>query len=248
MSSETGPVAQPPYPHTSPDDAVAAVLRPVDRAKRLSHDLRTPLNGIIGFAELIRDGKAGPVTETQREFLGDILESARQLGRLLDQALGLSRQAPRSTHASDVDKEDSGMSATSTLADSRPQPATEVILLVDDEDEMRALERESLEAAGYTVLEARDGDEALLVADWHDGPIHLVITDVMMPHVDGGELVRRLPAVRADVRVLYVSGYASNTVADSGGPVADTAFLAKPFTPAALVEKVREVLARPAAS
>jgi DNA-binding response OmpR family regulator len=98
------------------------------------------------------------------------------------------------------------------------------------------------------VLEASDGDDALMVAGGHDGPIALVITDVMMPQVDGGELARRLRAQRDDVRLLYVSGFATNTVADSGGPMADSAFLAKPFTPAALVAKVREVLDRPAAS
>jgi two-component system, cell cycle sensor histidine kinase and response regulator CckA len=127
-----------------------------------------------------------------------------------------------------------------------PRPATEVILLVDDEDDMRALIRESLEDAGYTVLEAREGDEALLVADWHDGPIDLVITDVMMPRVDGAELARRLPTLRGTSRLLYISAYATGPPFESGG-AGDVPFLAKPFTPAALLAKVREVLARPAA-
>jgi len=215
-----------------PQCAIASDLSQGDRTRRLVHDLRTPLNGILGFAALIRDGKAGPVTEMQREFLDDILESARQLARLVDEALGHPRQSPVAG------------------ADPRqPGAATgETVLVVDDEDEMRALVRESLKDAGYAVLEASDGDEALMVAGGHDGPIHLVITDVMMPHVDGGELARRLRTQLGNVRLLYVSAYATNTVADSGGPLANSAFLAKPFTPAALVAKVREVLDRPAAS
>lgn len=118
----------------------------------------------------------------------------------------------------------------------QPAPIPPTILVVDDDDEARAVMRDALEEAGYRVLEAREGSEALMVADWHDGPIHLVVTDVMMPHVDGGEFGQRLRPLRAETKVLYVSGYAKDSLPG------EVAFLAKPFTPEELVAKVRELL------
>ncbi len=118
----------------------------------------------------------------------------------------------------------------------QPAPAPWTVLVVDDDDEARAVMRDALEEAGYHVLEAREGSEALMVADWHDGPIHLVVTDVVMPHVDGGEFGQRLRPLRAETKVLYVSGYAKDPLPEG------VAFLPKPFTPDVLVAKVREVL------
>lgn len=121
--------------------------------------------------------------------------------------------------------------------EAEPRPAVApTILVVDDEDETRAVVRETLEEAGYIVLEAREGSEALMVADWHDGPIHLVVTDVVMPYVDGGEFGQRLRPLRAETKVLYVSGYAKDPLPEG------VAFLPKPFTPDELVAKVRELL------
>lgn len=128
--------------------------------------------------------------------------------------------------------------AGSSSAD--PDVAGPTILVVDDEDETRALMREALEEAGYNVLEAREGNDALLVADWHAGPIDLIVTDVMMPHVDGGELGQRVRPLRADTKVLYVSGYPKDRLPDT-----TVHFLPKPFTPDVLTAKVRALLHGP---
>ena len=123
-----------------------------------------------------------------------------------------------------------------------PRPTgNETILLVEDELPVRRVTRRILEKAGYTLLEARDGDEALEIAEAFEGVIHLVVTDVVMPSLSGPELVERLLLARPQTRVLYISGYASEAVLARG--VANGAsHLEKPFTPDALLRRVREVL------
>jgi two-component system, cell cycle sensor histidine kinase and response regulator CckA len=121
---------------------------------------------------------------------------------------------------------------------------TETILLVEDEDAVRELAREVLQAGGYTVLEARHGHQALEIAETHRGSIALLLTDVVMPGMDGPGLARRLTAIRPGVRLLYVSGYADR-VAESGDGLPAAALLHKPFFPATLAGKVREVLDGP---
>ena len=123
-----------------------------------------------------------------------------------------------------------------------PAAGTETILLAEDERLVRVLAQKVLERAGYRVLVATGGTEALAVAEHHDGPIHLLLTDVVMPEMNGRELARRLTAVRPGVRVLYMSGYADEAVAQHGVLDPGTAFLQKPFTPEALAKKVRGVL------
>jgi CheY-like chemotaxis protein len=119
---------------------------------------------------------------------------------------------------------------------------SETVLLVEDEPGVRDLSREILEAQGYTVLEATNGDDALRVAGAHAGAIHLVVTDVVMPRMGGRELADRLTAVRPDVSVLYMSGYTDDAILHQGVRQTEAAFLAKPFTPQTLARKVREVL------
>lgn len=119
---------------------------------------------------------------------------------------------------------------------------TETILLVEDEDAVRAMVRTVLRQAGYTVLDAGRASKALRLAGAHAGPIHLLITDVVMPEMGGRELVERLARVRPDLRVLYLSGYTDDAVVRHGVLHAEVAFLQKPFTLAALTTKVREVL------
>ncbi len=123
-----------------------------------------------------------------------------------------------------------------------PQPGTETILLVEDEDELRSVAREMLEMHGYTVLEAGHPDEALLVAERHSGPIHLLLTDVVMPKMSGRDLAQRLGPLRPEMRVLYVSGYTDDAIVHHGVLDPGTAFLEKPFNPDDLARKVREVL------
>jgi CheY-like chemotaxis protein len=118
----------------------------------------------------------------------------------------------------------------------------ETILLVEDEEGVRRLARAELEARGYVVLEAANCEEAFARSRWHSGSIHLLLTDVVMPDGSGRYVAERLTAERPAMRVLYMSGYTDSTmlhhgIADSGLP-----FLQKPFTTAALAQKVREVI------
>jgi two-component system, cell cycle sensor histidine kinase and response regulator CckA len=119
---------------------------------------------------------------------------------------------------------------------------SETLLLVEDEDVLRGLVRRVLERHGYTVLEASDGEEALALCEQHDGVIHLVVSDVVMPRMGGRELAERLSAVRPELQVLYVSGYTDDDVVRHGLLDPRMAYLQKPFTPEALARKIREVL------
>jgi two-component system cell cycle sensor histidine kinase/response regulator CckA len=119
---------------------------------------------------------------------------------------------------------------------------TETILLAEDDDSVRDIAVLALSGAGYEVLAAESGPAALRSAQSHDGPIHLLVTDVVMGEMSGRELAQELGRLRPETRTLFVSGYAENTIVHHGVLDADVAFLAKPFTPAALVRKVRDVL------
>ena len=125
-----------------------------------------------------------------------------------------------------------------------PEASTgnETVLLAEDEADVRSLAREVLEDHGYRVLEASDGAAALEVAARHDGAIHLLLTDVVMPGMNGRELAQRLMAVRPETKVLYMSGYAENVIAHQGVVREGIAFLSKPLTPEGLLVKVRSAL------
>jgi len=118
----------------------------------------------------------------------------------------------------------------------------ETILLVEDEGDVRELAREILEKSGYAVLEAANGPDALRIAARHEGVIHLLLTDVVMPQMSGRELARRLVRKRPEVRVLYTSGYIDENMIRRSVVDEDTALLKKPFSSDALVRRVREVL------
>jgi PAS domain S-box-containing protein len=119
---------------------------------------------------------------------------------------------------------------------------SETVLLVEDDDAVRQLNLEVLTSAGYQTLEARHAGEALVIAERHAGPIHLLISDVVMPHMSGPELVDRLAAVRPGVRVLLVSGYADVAVLQHGRGADALPLLQKPFPPDVLLRRAREVL------
>jgi PAS domain S-box-containing protein len=119
---------------------------------------------------------------------------------------------------------------------------TETILVVEDEEGLRKVAGRALEAAGYTVLAAADGDEALLTSAQHVGDIHLLLTDVVMPRMGGRVLAERLTKTRPTLKVLYMSGYTDNAIVHHGVLDAGTHFLAKPFTAADVTRKVREAL------
>jgi PAS domain S-box-containing protein len=118
----------------------------------------------------------------------------------------------------------------------------ETVLLVEDEDIVRNLVSEILATAGYTVLGAADGAEALELAEKHPGPIHLLLTDVVMPKMSGRDLAERLVAFHGETRVLYTSGYTDSAIVDRGVLQPGTEFIQKPFSFAALTQKVRDVL------
>jgi CheY-like chemotaxis protein len=120
------------------------------------------------------------------------------------------------------------------------------VLLVEDEDGVRALARCILTGCGYRVLEAVEGDEAVRVATGHSQPIHLLISDVVMPGLGGRMVADRVSELHPEAHVLFVSGYTDDAVVRHGVSHQEVNFLQKPFSPIALAYKVREVLDSPA--
>ncbi|MBI5342693.1 MAG: PAS domain S-box protein [Deltaproteobacteria bacterium] len=119
---------------------------------------------------------------------------------------------------------------------------SETVLLVEDEEAVRMLVREILERYGYTVLAASNGEEALLASDRHEGKIHLMLCDVVMPGMSGVQLSRKIASSRPEMKVLYMSGYTDNAIVHHGVLDPGTAFIEKPFSPDSLARKVRAVL------
>jgi two-component system cell cycle sensor histidine kinase/response regulator CckA len=119
---------------------------------------------------------------------------------------------------------------------------TETILLAEDEQDVREVAREFLESGGYTVIEARDGAEALKKVEKHQGAIDLLITDMVMPGMNGQDLTARLLQARPDIRVLYMSGYSEQAAADSTRGDSSMRLLAKPFSRWTLLRAVHEIL------
>jgi PAS domain S-box-containing protein len=137
------------------------------------------------------------------------------------------------------------------IVESRPSRAVtpagghETILVVEDEEVVRKLARRILVSAGYMVLTAANGGEAILTCEQYRGPIHLMLTDVVMPKMSGKELGDRLAKVRPDLRVLYMSGYTDNAIVHHGVLDPGTRFVGKPFNAADLTRAVREALDEP---
>jgi PAS domain S-box-containing protein len=136
------------------------------------------------------------------------------------------------------------VTATEPSSASAPGPSgTETVLLVEDEDQVRRFMRRALERAGYTVLEARNAGEALLIFEQHETPIHLLVTDVVMPRMTGVQLADRLRRIRAELPVVFVSGYSHEHLSKNEiGP--RDGFIAKPMTVDALLRCVRDLLER----
>jgi CheY-like chemotaxis protein len=127
-------------------------------------------------------------------------------------------------------------------APKRTSRADETILLVEDEQVVRDLVAQVLQSAGYTVLEATSGEQALQMSSAHRGPIHLLLADVVLPGLSGPEVAAQLAATRPDMRVIYMSGYAPEIIVRYGISEKHRLFLQKPFTPATLLAHVREAL------
>jgi CheY-like chemotaxis protein len=119
---------------------------------------------------------------------------------------------------------------------------------VEDKDEVRNLVRAVLTKLGYTILECSSPSDAIVLCDRYAGQIDLLLTDLIMPGMDGNELARRILVSRPKIRVLYMSGYALESFVKRGFQLPSSGFLAKPFTPGLLAEGVRKALALPNAS
>ena len=144
--------------------------------------------------------------------------------------------------------------AKSTVAASEPCVSktiplgTETVLVVEDELGVRELACAFLKSGGYSVLQAADSEEALRLAASFSGPIHLLLTDVVMPKQSGTELAKRLQASRNDLRVIFMTGYADFSARNLGSATSDSILLQKPFSKTSLLEKIREVLTASAIS
>jgi two-component system cell cycle sensor histidine kinase/response regulator CckA len=129
--------------------------------------------------------------------------------------------------------------AVPTTRRAEPMRGSETILLAEDDGAVRRLARDVLRKYGYTVLEARDGEEALSVAQQYDDTIHILITDIVMPGLSGCQLGDRLSTLRPGMHILYTSGYSGNL--KSAGLARGLPLLSKPYAPAELLYKVREM-------
>ena len=123
-----------------------------------------------------------------------------------------------------------------------PGTSSETILLVDDMETVRSLARRCLEEAGYHVMEASHGAEALTLSARHKEPIHLLLTDVVMPQMNGPELADRLVRAHPETKVLYMSGYTDDVLFQQGKPEWRAHLLHKPVSPTTLIRKVHELL------
>jgi CheY-like chemotaxis protein len=121
---------------------------------------------------------------------------------------------------------------------------SETILVVEDEEPVRKLAVRLLKKQGYRVLEAPDGGQAFLLCEKHHEPIHLILSDVVMPGINGRELVERLQRIHPEAKSLYMSGYTDNVIVHHGILMNGVEFIQKPFTLESLARKVREVLDR----
>ena len=114
--------------------------------------------------------------------------------------------------------------------------------MVEDEEGVRSLVRLGLASVGYNVLETPDPESALVTCANHDGPIHLLLTDVVMPQMSGPAVAEKVMALRPDIKVLYMSGYTDDAIVHHGVLTQEMPFIQKPFSPVALRRKIREVL------
>jgi two-component system, cell cycle sensor histidine kinase and response regulator CckA len=119
---------------------------------------------------------------------------------------------------------------------------TETLLVVEDEQPLRELVRETLEDEGYAVLTAQGAEEAFRLSRGHEGPIHLLLTDVVLPGTSGPDLARGLAAERPGTKVLFASGYGDDAVLRHGLATDEAPFIQKPFSPDILLRKIRQIL------
>jgi PAS domain S-box-containing protein len=119
---------------------------------------------------------------------------------------------------------------------------SETVLIVEDNDALRKLAKNALRKYGYKILEAENGEKALNVSETHEGPVHLLLTDVVMPRMSGTDLSEKLQSIRPETRVIYMSGYTADAIVRNGILRQDINFIEKPFSLESLGKKVRQVL------
>jgi CheY-like chemotaxis protein len=142
------------------------------------------------------------------------------------------------------DSEQGTLNISALLAEklSETVRGSETVLLVEDDKLVRRLVHEVLENCGYRLLEAANGVEALSTCEQSEEPIHLLVTEIVMPGMSGRETANRLAALRPEIKVLFMFGYTDEAIVHDGMLAADTTFIQKPFAPDALARKVREAL------
>ena len=164
---------------------------------------------------------------------GGWVKAESQLGRGSTFRIGLP--VLTESHLHDV----AGLTGEASLGGS------ETVLVVEDQDEVRKFALAVLRHYRYRTLEASSGAAALRLAEHHEGPIHLLLTDVVMPRMTGKQLAAVMRAARSEMRVLYMSGYSADVISRDGEMDSEIGYLEKPFTPEGLARKVRHVLAMP---
>ena len=173
------------------------------------------------------------------------------LGRHLEEVLGAAERAKALTRQLLAFSRGQALAPppetlpTAPAATEAPPRGSETILLVEHHEAVRLVEREILEGQGYIVLEASQGEDALLIQQRYASPVHLVVTDLSMPDMSGPELTRRLARAWPEAKVLFVSGNSTNDSAPDGVLARNATFLQKPFSPDDLARKVREALTAP---
>jgi two-component system cell cycle sensor histidine kinase/response regulator CckA len=228
------------------------VVADIDRAEAGSIDssryvMLTFSDTGIGLSDDVREHLFEPFYTTKEAGRGTGLGLATVYGIVTQSGGSISVQSHQgygTTFTILLPSNDASIGVTN--ADSSPVsvPGTEdVVLVVEDDPDVRGVTCNILTRNGYTILEANDGQEAIAVAMQHLGPIHLLLTDLVMPGMNGSDLASQFLQIRPEGRVLYMSGYTVHTRDDNGSnPASDRTLITKPFTPHGLLWTVHAVL------
>jgi CheY-like chemotaxis protein len=210
---------------------------PVDRAREIAQELTNAHTTILGIAELMR----GEVQSVEaREDLDSIMEQARRGAALTRSLIALF---PGATDVVGASGDMRGATPAGVAAEASLElSGTETLLVVEDEAPVRDVICRALRARGYTVLEGTNGEDAIAAASRFNAPIHLVVSDVVMPEMDGRALFEKLRTWYPAIKFILISGYTRGAILPEHLEGAPAHFMAKPFTTDALVAQVRRIL------